>query len=166
MNKTIILLAFTFGFIGFSQQLNENSFDFWLGEWDLTWQNREGNEMKGTNEIIRILDGSIIQENFIDLQSGFKGTSISVYNSRKKSWNQAWADNAGGYFSFYGTSENGNKIFSTLPEEINGKIIIKRMVFKNITEDSFIWDWEISQDNGGTWNLAWRINYLRKKKND
>lgn len=38
----------------------ENQFDFWLGEWDVTW----GEDGKGTNHIIRIMDDKIIQENF------------------------------------------------------------------------------------------------------
>lgn len=41
----------------------ENQFDFWLGEWNVTW----GEDGKGTNHIERILEGKIIQENFIAL---------------------------------------------------------------------------------------------------
>ena len=38
----------------------ENQFDFWLGEWEVRW-NEDG---VGTNRVERILDGKIIQENF------------------------------------------------------------------------------------------------------
>jgi hypothetical protein len=38
----------------------ENQFDFWLGEWDVTW----GEDGKGENHILRIMDDKIIQENF------------------------------------------------------------------------------------------------------
>ncbi|GAA4268229.1 DUF1579 family protein [Hyunsoonleella aestuarii] len=147
-----------------AQDLDKNSYDFWIGEWDLTWTNAQGQTMKGTNNVIKILDGKVIQESFVDLQNNFKGISLSVYNARKKIWRQAWADNGGGYFNFYGTiEENGDKVFITKTEEKNGKRIVKRMVFKNITKDSLIWDWEISQDDGLTWSLRWRINYNRKK---
>lgn len=147
---------------GFSQELDKNSFDFWLGEWDLTWTNKEGETKKGTNKVIKILDGQVIQENFEDLQTGFKGMSLSVYNQRNKEWHQAWADNGGGYFNFYGTQGNDGVIFRTNTEEIQEHKVIRRMVFKNVTRDSLIWDWEISLDNGKTWTLKWRINYKRK----
>ena len=38
----------------------ENQFDFWLGEWDVTWDE----DGKGKNHILRIMDDKIIQENF------------------------------------------------------------------------------------------------------
>jgi hypothetical protein len=39
----------------------ENQFDFWLGEWEAAW--REAG--KGTNHVERILDGKVVQENFV-----------------------------------------------------------------------------------------------------
>ena len=35
-------------------------FDFWLGEWDLTW----GKDGRGKNVITSIYDGCVIQERF------------------------------------------------------------------------------------------------------
>ncbi len=53
-------------------------FDFWLGDWNCTW----GEDGKGTNRVLRIMDGKVIQENFSapDLQ----GMSVSVYDSERK----------------------------------------------------------------------------------
>jgi len=76
----------------YGQSLTEQDstlFDFWIGEWDLTWTNAEGKIDKGTNHITKILDGKVIQENFSDAAGKFKGTSISVYDRRKKTWHQA-----------------------------------------------------------------------------
>jgi hypothetical protein len=44
-----------------------------------------------------------------------------------------------------------------------GKTIISRMVFKNITHDSFDWDYQYSLDEGKTWVDSWNIHYKRKK---
>ncbi len=62
----------------------ENQFDFWPGEWYGT----RGKDGKGTNNIERILDGKIIQENFEapDMQ----GMSVSAYDPERKLWCQAW----------------------------------------------------------------------------
>lgn len=137
-------------------------FDFWVGEWNLTWDNADGTKGKGYNKIEKTLDGKVIQENFQDT-NGFKGTSISVYNPQTKTWHQAWADNQGGYFDLLGSTLDNRRMFQTKVKESNGKKIIQRMVFYDIKPDSLKWDWEISQDNGQSWTLQWRIFYSRVK---
>jgi hypothetical protein len=137
-------------------------FDFWVGEWDLTWKNADGSIGKGTNRIEKTLDGKVIQENFRDVK-GFKGTSLSVFNPQKFTWHQAWADNGGGYFNFIGDIDGEKRIFKTQPRESNGKTVILRMVFYDIKPESLTWDWERSDDGGQTWNLSWRINYKRRR---
>jgi hypothetical protein len=135
-------------------------FDFWVGHWDLTWKNADGSIGKGTNHIEKTLDGKVIQENFRDVK-GFKGTSISVFNPQKMTWHQAWADNGGGYINLIGETEGEKRIFKTQAREINGKMVVMRMVFYDIKAQSLTWDWERSDDGGKTWNLNWRINYKR-----
>ncbi len=138
-------------------------FDFWVGEWNLTWTNADGTTGKGFNKIEKILDGKVIRENFED-NSGFKGTSISVYNSSDNTWHQAWADNQGGYFDLEGAVDGEKRIFKTKVRDVGGKKIIQRMVFYEIGSDSLKWDWEKSEDNGATWTLQWRVFYSRAKK--
>ncbi len=163
------IFGFTFAFCGVfgNAQSGTNAdstlFDFWVGEWNLTWDNADGTKGKGYNKIEKTLDGKVIQENFRDT-NGFKGTSISVYNSRNKTWHQAWADNQGGYFDLLGSTEGDRRIFQTQVKESNGRKIIQRMVFYDIETDSFKWDWESSQDSGQSWTLQWRISYSRVKK--
>ena len=137
-------------------------FDFWVGEWDLTWTNADGKIDKGTNRITKILDGKVIQENFSDATGAFKGISISVYNQAKKTWHQAWADNQGGYYDFEGAVDGKKRIFRTRMKEVNGEKVIQRMVFYNINTTSLTWDWEMSKDGGVTWQLQWRINYSKR----
>ena len=36
----------------------EQQFDFWLGEWDVSWGEGQG----GTNRVDKILDGKVIRE--------------------------------------------------------------------------------------------------------
>lgn len=164
MKTVLFLLMLSLSHISLSQELSPNSFDFWIGDWDLTWVNAQGIEMKGTNRIIKILDGKVIQENFTNLQNGYKGMSLSVFNPRTKIWHQAWTDSNGGYFNFSGAHEDGYKTFKTDTQKLGDKKIIKRMQFKNITNNSLMWDWEVSEDGGNSWRLAWRINYKRVNK--
>lgn len=140
-------------------------FDFWVGKWELSWTDKEGNPGKGINVIEKILDGKVIQEHFKSTEGklkGYKGTSISVYNPQRKSWHQAWADNQGGYINMKGSLEGNKRIFKTDPRTgPQGGTIISRMVFYDITENSFTWDWESSTDEGDSWTLNWRIEYKR-----
>lgn len=155
-------------FIIKGQSLNEldsaSYFDFWVGEWTASWDEGNGVEPLGTNTIEKILDGKVLQEHFritAGKNKGFKGTSISVFQPRFNRWKQAWADSQGGYFDFEGAFEGDKRIFQTAVTERGGKEIRQRMVFYDIKEGSMTWDWEISQDGGDTWNLAWRIFYER-----
>ncbi|MGB5819171.1 MAG: hypothetical protein WBG90_06765 [Saonia sp.] len=143
------------------------AFDFWIGSWEATWDESEGVVGKGTNEIKKILDGKVIQENFQITEGkgkGFKGTSISIYQTKWNRWKQAWADNQGGYFDFTGDVSGDEKIFRTTPLKKDGKKILSRMVFKDVRKDAFTWYWEKSKDGGKSWKLLWRINYKRALK--
>ncbi|MCR9133659.1 MAG: hypothetical protein NXI08_13840 [bacterium] len=148
-------------------QSTETYFDFWVGNWDLTWQHTDGSEGTGTNLIEKTLDGVVIQENFRALTgayAGLKGTSLSVYNPQTKTWKQAWADNQGSYFDFTGVVENGQRIFQTEEQTLaDGRTLIQRMRFYDIEQDTFKWDWESSFDGGVTWTLNWRIFYRRSE---
>jgi hypothetical protein len=164
MKRVVAILPFCLlGTSLFSQSLNQSDstlFDFWIGQWNLTWRNEDGTEGRGTNNVVRILDAKVIQENFVDMK-GFKGSSMSVLTARTNTWKQAWADNQGGYFDFEGFVEGDKRGFRTQPKEVNEKVYVFRMIFYDIRKESFIWDWEGSTDSGKTWNLIWRINYKR-----
>ena len=144
---------------------DENTwFDFWVGKWEATWTESDGKTGKGTNNIVKILDNTVIQENFKieeGISKGYQGTSISVYNPQKKTWHQGYADNQGAYFNLIGEREGTKRIFKTEMVKQGEKQIVLRMVFYDIKEHSMVWDWESSEDGGKTWKLNWRINYKR-----
>ncbi len=144
-----------------SQEMDESWLNFWLGEWSLTWQS-EGEDFKGENIISKILDDKIVQENFINLNNGYMGMSVSTYNPIAKKWFQTWVDSEGSYLTFTSDMEGDSKIFKTQVVERNGNKYQQRMVFKNIEKDSFNWYWEATTDGGETWTLNWEIQYKRK----
>jgi hypothetical protein len=138
-----------------------SQFDFWVGEWDLTW----GEKGRGSNTVTRILDGCVIQESFHgDMENGtvFDGLSVSTYNLERGIWQQTWVDSQGSYLDFEGGMD-GDRMTLSREAERNGQKFLTRMVFKNIAEDSLDWDWERSTDGGETWELVWGIHYERRK---
>lgn len=151
----------------FSQRSQSDStlFDFWVGEWDLTWKDPDGTTAKGSNVISKILDGSVVHENFAALSGqskGFRGQSVSVLDNRTKTWKQTWVDNQNSYLPFSGGADGNNRFFA---QEFvrNGALIHQKMVFRDITKNSLTWDWMNSLDSGMTWKTNWTIHYKRKQ---
>lgn len=143
-----------------AQEMNEHSFDFWVGNWSLKWTDANGKEGKGQNIIETILDGKVIQENFEALEGqlkGYKGTSISVFNPNTKTWHQTWQDTQGGNLVFTGRIEQDKKYFESALKGNSQS----RMVFHDFTDKGFTWDWESTQDGGKTWTLNWQIHYSK-----
>lgn len=133
----------------------ESQFDFWLGKWDCTW----GEDGKGTNHVLRIMNDKVIQENFS--APDLKGMSVSVYDPERKLWCQTWVDDNGSYLDFTGKFEEGKMILSR-DAIVRGETCKQRMVWYNIEADRFDWNWERSDDGGNTWRVLWQIKYERK----
>ncbi len=135
-------------------------FDFWLGEWDLTW----ADTARGTNSITAILDSNVILENFRGSPSiPLNGLSVSTYFAQVGKWKQTWVDNQAGYLDFVGDFKDGRMVLSRKTTRPNGDEIIQRIVWYNITGDELDWNWELSRDGGRTWQVNWQIHYQRRE---
>jgi hypothetical protein len=130
-----------------------DSFDFWLGRWDVRW----GQGAHGTNEITKILDGRVILERF-DGRPGteLQGMSVSVYDAEDGLWRQTWVDSQSGYLRFEGSHSDG---VMELRGEDDGDP--RRMRWLDIEQDSLTWLWERSRDGGATWETLWKLAYSR-----
>lgn len=136
-------------------------FDFWLGEWNLTW----GDNVKGKNSIRKILNGSVIEENFDGLPAiPLVGKSLSVFSAHYARWHQTWVDNQGSYLDFIGEwYADENRMILERDDYQGGRYVKQRMVWYNIEADSLDWNWERSEDGGITWSVQWQIHYERAK---
>ena len=129
-------------------------FDFWIGEWDVTWEGGGG-----TNRISKEYDGCVIREQFEG--DGLRGTSLTTWSPGRARWLQTWVDNTGSYLEFEGGQEDDRMVLSReVPDGTD--VTHQRMVFHEIAADSFTWDWEKSTDEGESWELLWRIHYRRQ----
>ncbi len=137
----------------------QKQFDFWLGEWNLTW--KDGG--KGTNTITKILEDQVIKESFNGKPSiHLVGQSYTVFVKPLKIWKQTWVDNESGYLDFTGGLEEDGRMILSREAGKEGKKFLQRMVWHNIKENQFDWNWERSDDQGATWKVAWHIHYERK----
>lgn len=146
---------------------DSSSFDFWSGEWNLTWRDRDSSIARGENTVLKILGGKVLQEHFRALSgtmTGYEGMSLTLYDVTARRWFQTWVDRDGNYLDFTGGLMGNDRFFTREYREQNGDTVQQRMIFYNITGDAFDWDWERSLDGGATWELRWQIHYERKKK--
>lgn len=146
-------------------------FDFWLGEWVLTWPAEQaggepGGIMRGTNHIVKLFGPCVIEESFSTEDGSFRGRSLSAYDEEAETWRQTWVDSNGAYISFAGGMEGEDMVLSTEPATAeNGQSVINRMVFTDITPDSLYWRWQRTTDGGGSWTDRWTITYRRQSDN-
>ena len=133
-------------------------FDFWVGEWDLTWNDTS----HGTNHIEKMYGNCTINEHFADPNTNYLGQSWSVYNPASHEWQQTWIDNQGGYIALKGSWQGDRMVLKT--PEMQGPAGKRqmRMVYYNIKPDAFDWSWEASTDGGISWKPNWKIHYDRK----
>jgi hypothetical protein len=129
--------------------------DFWIGDWDARWTGG-----RGRNVVSRDLNGRAVIEQFSSIEdSPFLGMSISVEDEQSGAWFQTWADSAGSYWTFTGGPQGDTFVFAT-ETRVDAEQVYKRMVFFDISQDSFAWRWEFSADRT-VWEPKWHIDYRR-----
>lgn len=163
MKKLFLSVLLMILFYGASAQTDTTSwFDFWVGDWALTWKDGKGNVVHGENKISKIHNGKVILEEFSAPSLAYTGSSYSVFNPQRKEWKQTWVDSQGGYITLTGRKEGDTRIFETTEPMIRGNDqLLFRMIFHSITPESFVWEWQSTSDNI-TWATAWKIEYKRK----
>ncbi len=136
-------------------------FDFWVGNWETT----AGDKIAGTNQIIVLQDGCVIQENWTSAAGKYTGTSYNFYDPQDEQWHQTWIDNQGQSLRLSG-GLNGKDMVLRSGEMKNAK---KESVFHRITwtpndDGSVRQHWESSADGKNDWTTL--FDGLYKKKND
>lgn len=165
MKNYILVLLFTLAATAVHSQKSvqdDNFLDFWIGNWEVSWPEGDG-QGSGINKVEKILDNTTVLENFevlVGQSKGMKGKSLSAYSAVDNCWKQSWVDNQNTFLNFTAEIVDGNPSFSTDIVQL-GLPVTQRMVFKDITDDGFIWDWESSSDEGVSWTSYWTITYKR-----
>jgi len=138
----------------------------WFSGWPATWVWKY------------VLDGFAVQdlwfqkeENLppprVSLHRDYSGTNMRIYDTAKEKWEIMWFHNG---LNSKGTP-NGTSQFEA--EFMDDQIImtpknpgsgtLRRIVFHNITADSFDWKSETSEDEGETWKPRFRIEGKRSR---
>jgi hypothetical protein len=149
-------------------------FDFWVGEWDLVshspvagkdeWQVDAGTP---TDHVEVVLGGCGLLQRWEGVPDSatavpFRGMSLSRWDPALGKWRQAWIDNQGPMLEFTGEFKDGRMELYSPPRKSDGKTIVMRQVFRDITRDAMRWPWERSEDGGQTSTPVWNLDYRRR----
>jgi hypothetical protein len=127
-------------------------FDFWLGEWDVSW----GDGETGTSSVYSDFDDRVIVESFDSRPSSeVQGMSLSTFDEAAGVWRQAWVDSRG-TFTVVSGSRTGDVM--ELRTETGP---LRRARWHDVTADSFTWTLERSSDGGASWETVRQLLYKR-----
>lgn len=147
--------------------------DFWVGEWDLEFDQADGTIGRASNRITRDEFGlCAVVEHFVQPGGGpgggdYLGSSYSTYDRLTGKWRQMWVDNGGGMFVLTGGPVEGQPyIFELVTTEPRGddqhEPRLARMIWEQVTADSLVWRWQ-GRNADGTWSDLWVLRYKRRK---
>jgi hypothetical protein len=147
----------------FAQNPEENKasrqFDFWLGE----WQVYTNDEMVGTNTIVALQNGNVLQENWVSEKQNFTGTSYNFYNPKDDKWHQVWVDKNGNNLILEGKYFNGKMVLQSTGNSFMGEDnSIHRITWELMPIGHVKQTWESSTDKGKNWSIQFQGIYKKK----
>ena len=152
----------------------QHDFDFEFGSWRTQLKrllhplsgSHEWETLEGTSIVRRVWDG---RANLGELAVGnaarhIEGLSLRVYNPQTRQWSIYWAnakDGALGTPMVGGFKDGRGEFFDQ--ETFEGKAIVVRFIFSDITATSFRLEQAFSGDGGKTWEANWIATFTREK---
>jgi hypothetical protein len=151
-----------------------HDFDFYLGKWRVHHRrlkerlvgSEEWQEFEGTSEAWPLLGGAgNVDDNVLKLPAGtYRAVSLRSYDTATDQWSIWWLDGRipRGPLDppVVGSFKDGIGTFLA-NDTFNGKPIVVRFIWSNITESSTRWEQAFSEDDGETWEINWVMESTR-----
>jgi hypothetical protein len=155
----------------------QHDFDFEIGTWKIHLKRLQGRlvgsttwvEFDGTSVTRKVWGGRANLEEFeVDSPTGhIEGLTLRLYNPQTRQWSLYWAngkDGAIGGPATVGEFKNGRgEFYDTEPSGPNGRSILVRFVWSEITPNSAHFEQSFSDDGGKTWEVNWITDQTRVK---
>ncbi len=156
-----------------TQNDGRNDFNFFIGNWKVQHRKlkevlkecAEWSEFESTVTDRSIMGGiGNLEEMIFERESGrLYGTSLSIFNPKSGQWSQYWVDSASAVLQdpMVGKFDNGvGEFFSE--DEFEGRKVLARARWYDITEKSCKWEQALSDDDGKTWETNWIMEFERE----
>lgn len=149
-----------------------HDFDFYTGRWRVR-NERLVERLKGCTEWetfeacsqARMLPGGLgnMDEYTTDHWPGFVGITVRIYDPPTRTWRLYWASNRIGTFlpPVIGAFTDGVGTFLGC-DELDGRPIVVRFRWSEITPTSARWEQDFSPDEGRTWEKNWIMVSVRE----
>jgi hypothetical protein len=134
-------------------------FDFWLGEWEVLGPK---GARAGTNSITRAHGGCVVLEQWTGT-AGTTGSSFNIYTPATRRWHQIWVDNSGTLLQLEGEFVDGAMRLHGHGLTAKGPML-NRITWTPRPDGTVRQFWEISTDNGKTWQPSFDGSYRKITK--
>jgi hypothetical protein len=154
----------------------QHDFDFEIGTWKIHLKRLEGRlvgsktwiEFDGTSVTRKVWDGRANLEEFeVDSPTGhIEGLTLRLYDPQTHQWSLYWGTSKSGALGVptIGEFKDGHgEFYDTEPSGPNGKSILVRFVWSDITPNSAHFEQSFSDDGGKTWEVNWITDQTRVK---
>ena len=150
---------------------NANSFDFLVGTWS-SRQRRLRTVLAGSDEWYEftgdlrgwnLLDGAMNMDEVIFPELGTGGVTLRIHDVKADTWSIYWAGSRTGLSlpPVVGRfDDDGVGVFLS-PDVYEGREILCRYRWSEITPVSARWDQAFSVDDGQTWETNWIAEFTR-----
>lgn len=144
-------------------------FDFLQGEWKIAHQRPKANSpgewdhFEGEATCWSILGGIASIEELRIPARNFSGMGLRLLDSEKKLWSDFWVNAKSGVLLSPGVSggfRNGVGTFIS-SEEVEGKTVLFRGMWDQITARSCRWQQASSKDGGLSWETDWIMDWRK-----
>jgi hypothetical protein len=155
----------------------QHDFDFEIGTWKIHLKRLEHRlvgstnwvEFDGTSVTRKVWDGRANLEEFeTDSPAGghIEGLTLRLYDPQTHQWSLYWATSKSGAMGppTIGEFKDGRgEFFDTEPSGPNGRSILVRFIWSDITPNSAHFEQSYSNDGGKTWEVNWITDQTRVK---
>ena len=155
----------------------QHDFDFNFGTWKthvsrlvhpLTGS-KQWVEYDGTSVVSKVWSGSasLLELNVTGPAGRIEGLGLRLYNRETHQWSLNWANSSDGVFNkpMIGEFKDGRGEFFD-QEDFNGRMILARNGFSDITPNSSRFEQSFSDDGGKTWETNWVMTFTRRRPSE
>jgi hypothetical protein len=129
--------------------------DFWLGDWSV-------DSGRGRSKVHLALDKCELLESWASTTSDHSGENTLAFDPDNNAWYGLFVDNRGRVHSFRGSVSSGAAELQGPGRDENGALVLKRVRVVRINDATVDQIWEKSTDQGESWTLEFKMEYIRK----
>lgn len=122
----------------------------------------EWDEFPGVSSCRPLLGGAANLDEIVFPTRGFAGATVRTFDRATEEWSLYWMNSAGGglFPPVRGRFEGGRGVFFG-DDEDDGRPVMVRFVWSDVTPVSARWEQAFSVDGGRTWEVNWVMEFSR-----